>query len=100
MVGVRIVCVGMGSDHGESHVIVLFMFDLDEKDEVPNSNTCKGPQEGKTIACSCGINPFEHYGHKLQSTFYLIFEKQEVTNTIDTKLCVKKNKMQRIKQLI
>jgi hypothetical protein len=39
MVGVRIVCVGMGSDHGEFHVIVLFMFDSDEKDEVPITQT-------------------------------------------------------------
>jgi hypothetical protein len=25
------ICVGMGSDHGESHVIVAFMFDMDEE---------------------------------------------------------------------
>jgi hypothetical protein len=41
MVGVRFFCVGMGSDHGESHVIVLFMFDLDEEDEVPITQTPK-----------------------------------------------------------
>jgi len=25
------ICIGMGSDHGESHVVVAFMFHMDEE---------------------------------------------------------------------
>jgi hypothetical protein len=40
---------------------------------------------------SCGINPFEHYNHKLQLIVCQIFERIEKNDVINIEPCVETN---------
>jgi hypothetical protein len=42
----------------------------------------------KITVGSCGINPFEHYSHKLQLIVCQIFEGIETNDAIDIEPCV------------